>query len=96
MEEKLALDDAYQSLRKEIETAYTNARVAMNKKTAADKAVEAAATSVSFEKDKYEAGRSTIFDLHQAQQKHLKAQQDALQAKYELLIRQRILAFYIK
>ena len=43
---------------------------------------------------KSEEGRSSIFDLIQAQQKYVKAQQDMVQAKYEYLIRQRILNFY--
>ena len=43
---------------------------------------------------RYEEGRSSIFDLLQARQKYHKAQQDAVQAKYESLIRQKILEFY--
>ena len=35
-----------------------------------------------------------VVDLINAQQKHLKASQDAVQAKYEYFIRQRILDFY--
>ena len=56
--------------------------------------VYAAAVSVSYEQDRYEAGRSSVFDLINAQQKHLKTCQDAVQAKYEYYIRQRILDFY--
>ncbi len=93
-EQQLALDDARQQLRTEMQTAYTNARVARDRQAAAEKAVEAAAVSVSYEQDRYEAGRSSIFDLLTAQQKHLSARQEAVQGKYECLIRQRILEFY--
>jgi outer membrane protein len=94
MDQQLALDDARQNLRTEIHRAYTNTKVALDKLTAAQKAVDAAAVSVSYEQDRYDAGRSSVFDLINAQQKHLNSQQDAVQAKYEYLIRQRILNFY--
>lgn len=90
-EQQLALDDARQNMRSEIQKAYTNVKVAFDKLGSAQKAVDAAAVSVSFEQDRYDAGRSSVFDLINAQQKHLKASQDAVQAKYEYLIRQRIL-----
>lgn len=90
----LALEEARQTLRQEIQTAQTNAEVARGKLASAQAAADAAAVSVSYEQERYDAGRSSVFDLLQARQKHMKARQDALQAKYELLIRQRILRFY--
>ena len=94
MEQQLALDDARQNLRTEMQKASTNTKVALDKLDAAKKAVDAAAVSVSYEQERYDAGRSSVFDLINAQQKHLKASQDAVQAKYEYFIRQRILDFY--
>ncbi len=94
MEQQLALDDARQNLRTEMQKAYTNTIVALDKLDAAQKAVDAAAVSVSYEQERYDAGRSSVFDLINAQQKHMKACQDAVQAKYEYFIRQRILDFY--
>lgn len=91
---QLSLDDARLTLRKEIQTAYYNAVVAKGKLEAAQKSVQSSAISVGFEEERYDAGRSNIFDLQMAQQKHLQAQQNAVQAKYEYLIRQRILEFY--
>lgn len=91
---ELELEQARLKLHKEIQTAYYNADVAYDKLAAADKAVEASAISVGYEEDRYDAGRSNIFDLQQAQQKHLKSLQNAVQAKYEYLIRQRVLKFY--
>ena len=96
MDQQFALDDARQNLRTEMNKAYTNAVVALDKMTSAKKVVEAAAVSVSYEQDRYDAGRSSVFDLIIAQQKYLKAQQDAVQSKYEYLVRQRILDFYKK
>lgn len=94
MNHSLALEEARLNLSKEIQTAQTNAHVARQKQASAQKAVDAAAVSLSYEQERYDAGRSSVFDLLQARQKHLEARQDAVQAKYELMIRQRILKFY--
>ena len=91
---KLALENAKLKLRKDIQTAYYNADIARQKRISSAKACESSRISVEYEKVRYEEGRSNIFDLLQARQKYLKAQQDAVQAKYEQLIRQRILHFY--
>lgn len=94
LNQSLALEEARLNLSKEIQTAQTNAHVARQKQVSARKAVDAAAVSLSYEQERYDAGRSSVFDLLQARQKHLEARQDAMQAKYELMIRQRILKFY--
>ena len=91
---KLALEDAKLKLRKDIETAYQNANVAKQKQLTSEKSCEASRISVDYEEIRYAEGRSSIFDLLQARQRYFKAQQDAVQAKYEYLIRQRILDFY--
>ena len=91
---RLALEDAKLQLRKDIETAYQNATVAKQKQLSAEKSCEASRISVEYEEIRYAEGRSSIFDLLQARQKYFKAQQDAVQAKYEYLIRERILDYY--
>ena len=83
-----------QELRNEIELAYYNAKVSIDNYHTASKARKAGEISFRFEKDKYEAGRSSLFEMNEANQKWLKAQQDELQAKYEYLIRKQILDFY--
>lgn len=94
LEKKLAYEDARLKLREDIQTAYYNASVAQKKQQSAAKACEASRISTDYEQIRYEEGRSSIFDLIQARQKYVKAQQDMVQAKYEYLIRQRILNFY--
>ena len=93
---EMMLDDARQNLRKDIETAYYNANVAKDKYEAAEKSVIASRITVGYEEERYDAGRSNIFDLQQAQQKLLQAQQNAVRAKYEYLVRKRILDFYME
>ena len=94
LDQDLALEDAQQKLRQDIQTAETNVNVAHQKSEAAKKSADAATVSLNFEQDRFDAGKSSVFDLLQARQKHMKARQEAIQAKYELMIRQRILKFY--
>lgn len=94
LHQRLALEDAKLKLREDIQNAYYNATVAQKKRQSSVKACEASRISVEYEEIRYEEGRASIFDLLQASQKFHKAQQDAVQAKYESLIRQKILEFY--
>ena len=94
LHQRLALEDAKLKLREDIQNAYYNATVAQKKHQSSVKACEASRISVEYEEIRYEEGRSSIFDLLQARQKFHKAQQDAIQAKYESMIRQKILEFY--
>lgn len=91
---ELQLHDARLQLNKEIQTAYYDADVAYDRMIAAEKAVEASSISAAYEEESYEAGRSNLYDLQQVRQKLIQAQQKALQAKYEYLIRLRVLEFY--
>ena len=91
LKNQLTLDESRQQLRKEIEQAYYNAVNAQSKYQSAQKSQEASALSCSYEKDKYEAGRSTIYDFTQANQRLRKSRENLVQAKYEFIIRQKIL-----
>jgi len=93
---QLALEDLRQQLRKEMDQAYYNAVNAQSKYASAKKSEEASQLSCAYEKDKYEAGRSTIYDLTQANQRLRKAREDAVQAKYENIIRRKILEVYLE
>ena len=94
LHQDLALEEAQQKLRQEIQIAQTNVGVARQKRESAEKSAEASNVSLSYEQERFDAGRSSVFDLLQARQKYTKARQEAIQAKYELMIRQRILKFY--
>ena len=94
LKNQLALDDSRQQLRKEIDQAYYNAVNAQSKYQSAQKSQEASALSCSYEKEKYEAGRSTIYDFTQANQRLRKSRENLVQAKYEFIIRQKILEVY--
>jgi len=94
VDKQLSLDEARLNIVKDIQTVWTNAKVAYSKYLSALKAEESTLVSFNYIQESYNVGRSTMFNLLEAQQKHFKAQQDAIQARYEYLIRVRILEFY--
>ncbi len=92
--QQLALLDAEQSLRKEIEQAGYNAEAAGAKYHAAVAALASAETAFSYEEEKAAAGRSTIFDFNDAKTRMEKAASELAQAKFELVFRRKILDYY--
>lgn len=90
----LALTEAQQNLRKEIEQAYYNADAAYAKYRASEAALASARIAFAYEQRKADAGRSTIFDYNDAKTRMERAESDQIQAKYEFVFRSKILAFY--
>lgn len=93
-QKSIALHEASLSLRKEIEQAYWNAAKSHDNYISAQKAVESTRLAYRYEADRQALGRSTVYDLQQASTRLQKAEQDAIQAKYEYLMRIKILQFY--
>lgn len=94
MSARLEQDNARMQLRQELQQAYYNAVTAASTYKAAVKSEEASRIDYDFRQKSYDAGRSTIFELDEVRQKWVKAQNDAVLAKYEYLIRMKILDFY--
>ena len=92
--QQLALLNAEQTLRREIEQAWVNADAAYAKYGAAEKALAAARVAFAYEERKAEAGRSTLFDFNDAKTRMQKAEADLAQARYEFVFRQKILDYY--
>ena len=92
--QQLALLNAEQTLRKEIEQAWVNADAAYAKYGAAEKALAAARVAFAYEERKAEAGRSTLFDFNDAKTRMQKAEAELAQARYEFVFRQKILDYY--
>ncbi len=92
--QQLALLNAEQALRKEIEQAWVNADAAYAKYGAAEKALAAARVAFAYEERKAEAGRSTLFDFNDAKTRMQKAEAELAQARYEFVFRQKILDYY--
>ena len=93
---ELDLYNAKIALRKELQQAYYNAVTAAGKYQSAVSAEEASRVSFDFNKKKYDEGRGTIFELDEATQKWIQAQQNVVQSKYDFLIRKKILDFYVE
>ena len=101
--QQIALDEARLSeqeltdrLYKDIQSAYYNALAAQEKHTAAQKSRESAAKALEFAQSKYELGRLTTYEYNEAQTRLYRAEAEETQAKYEYLLRTRILEFYMR
>lgn len=92
--QQLALSDAQQSLHKEIQQAYWNAVKARENFRSAQKAHASTELAYKYESERYAAGKGTSYDLQQAALSLQKSQHDEVQAKYEFLMRLKILDFY--
>lgn len=91
---QLALDDARARLYKAITQAYTQAVAAAERHTTAIAATEAAAAAFEAMEIKYNNGRATSTEYVTAKASYASAEARQLQARYEMLLRARILDFY--
>lgn len=90
----LNYDDARQRVFKAIQQAYYQADGAKNKLKASEVADETADVAFKAMQEKYNLGRATPTEYEQAKAKSLQATAEHIQARYELILRTRILEFY--
>ena len=95
-EAKLSELEMKDRLYKDIQSAYYNAIAAQEKHTATQKSRESAAKALEFAASKYELGRISTYEYSEAQTRLYRAEAEEMQAKYEYLLRSRILDFYSK
>ena len=95
-EAKLSELELTDRLYKEIQSAYYNALAAKDKYEAAQKSREAGAKALEFAESKYEIGRMSAYEYSEAQTRLYRAEAEETQAKYEYLLRTRILEFYMR
>ena len=100
--QQIALDEArlteqelIDRLYKDIQSAYYNALAAKDKYEAAQKSREAGAKALEFAESKYDLGRISTYEYNEAQTRLYRAEAEETQAKYEYLLRARILEFYM-
>ena len=100
---QIALDEARLTelelkdrLYKDIQSAYYNALAAKDKYEAAQKSREAGVKALEFAESKYELGRLSTYEYNEAQTRLYRAEAEETQAKYEYLLRIRILEFYMR
>ena len=92
--QQLALESAKKTLYKEIETAYLNALAAQEKYAASHQAIKSTTEAFNYAKERYETGKSTVFEFNDARNKLIQSQSQEVQAKYDYIFRTKILDFY--
>ena len=95
-EAKLSEMELTDRLYKDIQSAYYNALAAKDKYEAAQKSREAGAKAFEFAESKYDLGRISTYEYNEAQTRFYRAETEETQAKYEYILRTRILEFYMK
>jgi len=92
--QQLMLDNTKKTLYKEIQTAYLNATAAQEKYRASDKAVKASSESFKYAQERYDVGKSSVFEFNEAKVRFIQSQSEQIQAKYDYIFRTKILDFY--
>ncbi len=82
------------TLRKEIEQAYTNAIAALNRYISSEKAVESMEEAFRYVEEKFNVGMVNSVDYNLQKTQLTATQSQLLQAKYEYIFRTKILDFY--
>jgi outer membrane protein len=82
------------TLRKEIEQAYTNAIASLNRYISSEKAVESMEEAFRYVEEKFNVGMVNSVDYNLQKTQLTSAQSQLLQAKYEYIFRTKILDFY--
>lgn len=93
-EQALQLDEKKKTLYKEIQQAYYNAVNAQAKYESALAARKAAESNFNMMTGKFENGRANATELEEAKTKRANAITSTLQAKYEYILRMKIIEFY--
>ena len=91
---KLALEQTELDLERNIYTAYSDAKGAMETYLATVEMLKAREEAFRSTKERYENGMATSFDYNQAQTLLVNTKSDLLRTKYDYLFRTRILEFY--
>ena len=88
------LQNARNTLQKDIEQAYTNALAALKRYISSEKAVTASEEAFRYAEEKYKVGMVTTVEYNQIKNNLTAAQSQLLQSKYEYIFRTKILDFY--
>jgi len=93
-DQQLTLENAKKNLYKEIQTAHSNAIAAQAKYSASLRAVEASRESFKYAEERYEVGKSTVFEFNEAKTRLIQSLSEQIQAKYDYIFCAKILDFY--
>lgn len=91
---ELVMENTKKTLYKEIQQAYYNATAAQDKYISSDKSVEANKLAFSYAEERYNAGKSTVFEFSEAKTKYTQSLSEQTQSKYNFIFSAKILDFY--
>lgn len=91
---KIDLEQKELDLQRNVYTAFTDAKGALNAHESAVVALEAREGSFNYAKEKYLVGLMNSFDFNQAQTLYSNAQSEVLRTKYDYIFKIKILEFY--
>jgi len=91
---QLLMEDTKKTLYKEIQQAYYSATAAQEKYIASGKSVEASEEAFTYSEERYNAGKSTVFEYNEAKTKYAQSLSEQTQAKFNFILRAKILDFY--
>ena len=81
-------------MERNVYTAITNAKGALNAYDAALAALEARTEAFNYAKEKYAVGMMNSFDFNQSQTLYVNAQSEVLRTKYDYIFKVKIVEFY--
>ena len=91
---KLASDDALKALYKDIQKTWYDASSACERYNSTIHSVKANEEALRYAKEKYQAGKSTVYEYNDAKMKLANSRSEQVQAKYEFALRKKVLDFY--
>lgn len=91
---ELMMENSKKVLYKEIQQAYYNATAAQEKYNSSGKSVMASKEAFKYAQERYDAGKSTVFEFSEAKTKYAQSLSEQTQAKYNYIFRTKILDFY--
>jgi len=91
---KIALEQEQLSLQRNVYTAYTDAKGALNAHESALVALEARKGSYNYAKEKFDVGLMNSFDFFQSQTLQSNAEAEVIRTKYDYIFKIKILEFY--
>jgi outer membrane protein len=91
---KIDLEQKSLDLQRNVYTAFTNAKGALNTYESSTVTLEARQQAYNYAKEKYDVGLMNSFDFTQAQTLLTNAQSDVIRTKYDYMFKIKILEFY--
>ncbi|MDL2243442.1 TolC family protein [Bacteroidales bacterium OttesenSCG-928-J19] len=94
LNQEFILENTKKALYKEIQTAYQSAVGAQEKFISAEKAVKATEESFRYAQERYEVGKSTVYEFNESKLNLIRTKSEQIQAKYDYIFRAKILDYY--